>query len=205
MVSAQSDSAVGVVIPLRSLDEGKTRLDPALSTAERRALIVLMATQVVDAAHQLPVWIVHQSPEVAAFAEDHGASAVAVPEPGLDHAVREGIRHAAAAGCRHVIIAHADLPSAKDLRPAAVEGAITIVTDRHGTGTNVLSLPTDLPFDFSFGEGSARRHLIAARQTGCRTFLVDAPDLAFDVDELEDLTSDLRDRIPADDPEEHTP
>jgi len=64
---------------------------------------------------------------------------------------------------------------------------VTIVTDHHGTGTNVLTLPTGLDFHFSYGADSASAHHREAERLGCRVALVTDSPWRFDVDEPEDL------------------
>ncbi len=187
----QSDSALGVVIPLRSLRRGKSRLSPVCTPDQRLALIDRMARRVAAAAHDLPLWVVHEDDDVAAWAADLGALPIQVTEPGLDTAVDVAIRVLAANGVSHAIIAHADLPDAIDLRPVAKPRSVSIVTDRHGDGTNVLSIPTDVGFEFAYGPGSARRHESEAARLGLEFRVVDAPDLSWDVDHPEDLRPDL--------------
>jgi 2-phospho-L-lactate guanylyltransferase len=51
----------------------------------------------------------------------------------------------------------------------------------------VLSLPFDVPFEFSYGPGSYRRHLAEARRRGLATRVVRDPDLRIDVDAPDDL------------------
>jgi 2-phospho-L-lactate guanylyltransferase len=54
-------------------------------------------------------------------------------------------------------------------------------------GTNVLSLPTDIPFRFAYGPGSFRRHVLESRRLGLGIRVVRAADLAVDVDAIDDL------------------
>ncbi len=56
-------------------------------------------------------------------------------------------------------------------------------------GTNVLSLPADTAFRFSYGPGSFRRHAAEGRRLGLGVRVVRDPDLAFDVDVPEDLAA----------------
>jgi 2-phospho-L-lactate guanylyltransferase len=64
---------------------------------------------------------------------------------------------------------------------------VTIVTDHHGTGTNVLALPTGLDFHFSYGANSASLHRREAERLGCPVTTVSDSPWRFDVDEPDDL------------------
>jgi 2-phospho-L-lactate guanylyltransferase len=93
-----------------------------------------------------------------------------------------------------LIIIHADLPqvTAQDIEllAAAPEGTIAIAPDRHGTGTNAISLPLPAAkgFSFAFGTDSFARHKVEAERIGLRLEEVHSQGLARDVDEPEDLT-----------------
>ena len=75
------------------------------------------------------------------------------------------------------------------LLAAAPAGEIAIASDRHGTGTNAISLP--LPeaegFSFAFGPDSFARHQAEADRLGLRIEEIRSPGLARDIDEPEDL------------------
>lgn len=191
MVVPHSDSGdVGreaVLIPLRSLREGKARLDGVLDPDERNDLISEMARSVIIAAHDLDVLVVHDDPNVAPWATDLGAQTLRPDESGLNNAVTAGRDHLRKAGYERVIIAHGDLPHARDLRVMSTPHEITIAPDRHGEGTNVLALPTALDFEFSYGPGSFERHVQTSRSHGIEPHIVLDPGLAWDVDTPDDL------------------
>lgn len=180
-------SRVGVVVPIRSLVEGKVRLAPSLSTEERRELVAAMAATVIRAAHELPVLVVHDDPAVAGWARELGADTAVPPAPGLNAAADFGRARLAAGGTEAVVIAHADLPRATDLRPVAAFDGITLVPDRIGDGTNVLCLPARIDFTFAYGPGSFEAHRRAALATGLPVRVLEDPDLAWDIDHPDDL------------------
>jgi len=101
--------------------------------------------------------------------------------------VHEGVRHLADAGVRLVVVAAGDLPLAVDLVWATRYRGVTIVPDRRHEGTNVLAVPTDIGFEFTYGPGSFARHLDHARRLGVPVRVVNAPGLAWDVDVPGDL------------------
>jgi 2-phospho-L-lactate guanylyltransferase len=61
-------------------------------------------------------------------------------------------------------------------------GGITLVPDRYGNGTNVITLPTDAGFQFSYGPGSFARHRGEAERLGLPVRVLHRPDLAWDID-----------------------
>ncbi len=176
-----------VLIPLRSLSEGKLRLSPVYDEADRARLIESMASTVLRAAHDLDVLIVHDSPTVASWAQENGAREFRPRQPGLNRAVTEGRNHLRDLGYARMIVAHADLPHATDLRPIDMGEGIAIVSDRHGDGTNVLCLPTDVDFTFAYGPGSFVSHLEIARRLGLEPIVVEDAALSWDVDHPDDL------------------
>src|SRR5690606_18187802 len=121
-----------------------------------------LATRVVEAADPLPVVVVTSAPEVVRWANDLGLETVDDPDAGLDGAASAGRARAAELGLTRVVIAHADLPHARSLEPLARDGALPIVTlvpCHRDDGTNVCSVPVDLPFRFAYGPGSFQRHV----------------------------------------------
>jgi len=179
--------SAAVLIPLRSLRHGKLRLAQAVDEDGRAQLIQSMAAQVVGAAHDLDVFIVHDEADVATWASEHGAQAIRPPVPGLNEAITFGWTQLREAGYDKVVIAHADLPLARDLRQVVTNHPIAIVSDRHGDGTNVLCVDTSIGFTFAYGPGSFVHHVRIARDLGIEPHIVDAPDLAWDVDHPDDL------------------
>ena len=184
---ARDTGRTAVLIPLRSLRSGKARLAGAIEPDARNRLIELMARRVVEAAHDLDVLIVHDDPAVAIWAAEVGAKALRPETPGLNEAVRAGHAHLRDSGYERVIIAHADLPLASDLRVMCTGHEIAIAPDRTRTGTNVLAVPTTLDFPFEYGVGSFEKHVANARRLGIEPHIVEDPQLALDVDEPDDL------------------
>ncbi len=176
-----------VLIPVKAFDQAKRRLHLALNQLQRADLARAMADRVVTAAHPLPVAVVCDDTEVADWARARGALVVWEPGRGLNGAVQAGVDHLLAGGVTQVIVAHADLPRASDLAGVGDIGGITLVPDRYGNGTNVISLPADAGFQFSYGPGSFARHCAEADRLGLPARVLDRPDLAWDVDEPGDV------------------
>lgn len=182
-----SPPSIWVLIPVKAFGAAKGRLAAALSPAQREALARELATRVVRAAAPLPVAIVCDDPSVSAWAANLGAEVLWRPGHGLNAAVTDGVDALAARGVERVVVAHADLPSARTLAWVARFVGVTIVPDRHDDGTNVLSIPTQVGFTFAYGAGSFRRHAAEARRLGLGLRVVRDPALGWDVDTPHDL------------------
>jgi len=181
----------GAVIPIRAFALGKARLAASLESAERATLGRQWAEQVVHAAAPMPVVVVSSDPDVRAWAADLGVDGL--DDPGtLDGAAAAGRDHLRRMGCARAVIAHADLPRARDLVRLARDGAqpvVALVPCHRDDGTPVLSVPTAIDFRFHYGLGSFRRHAEEARRLGLGLRVVRDGDLAFDVDVPDDLVA----------------
>jgi len=172
---------------VKAFDQSKRRLHLALNPTERAELSRAMADRVMGAAYPLPVAVVCDDNEVAEWARGHGALVIWEPGRGLNGAVEAGVDHLAAMGVVQVTVAHADLPRASELATVGDAEGITLVPDRYGNGTNVMALPADARFQFSYGPGSFARHRAEAHRLGLVVRILDRPDLAWDVDEPADV------------------
>ena len=179
-------------LPVMVFLEAMGRLAGELEPQERLALAAAMAERVVLAAAPLPVFVVCDDPAVARWARSLGATVVDPGRPGLDRAARAGGDAARAAGHERAVVSHADLPLADDLAAVADGDGVTLVTDRHGDGTNVLVLPCDVEFDFAYGPGSRARHVAEAERRSLGVRLVSEGPLCWDVDVPEDLSATVR-------------
>lgn len=182
---------VGVLLPVKAFDQAKARLAPVLDAAAREALARRMAERVLAAAHELPVTVACDDERVSDWARRAGAAVVWTEGLDLNGAVGAGVLVLRDAGTDRVIVAHADLPGAADLRVAATGDGVVAVTDRRRDGTNVLAVPAACGFRFAYGPGSFERHRAEAAWLGLRFTELDAPDLAHDVDGPDDLDAEL--------------
>jgi len=181
-----------VVIPVKAFARAKARLAEVLSPEERAGLSRSMATTVVAAAGPLDVVVVCDDEDVRAWATALGVEVLWTPGLGLNGAVSAGVDHLAARGVARAVVAHADLPRATDLTVVLGGPAVTIVPDRHGDGTNVISLPAGAGFTFGYGGGSCARHVAEAERLGLGVRLLEDEALGWDVDRPEDLEPEDR-------------
>lgn len=184
---------VAVLLPVKAFAMAKARLADTLTPSQRIELARSMATAVLRAAGELPVHVVCDDDDVARWATSMDAMVLWKPGRGLNAAVTDGVGELASLGFDRVIVAHADLPHARDLTTvleAVVRGgpqSVVIVPDRHGDGTNVISLPTTTGFTFAYGPGSAARHAREAQRLGLPVTMIEDARLGWDVDRPDDL------------------
>src|SRR5665213_214703 len=179
----QLDTQSAVLVPVKAFDQAKRRLDAALGADERALLARAMAEQVLWAARPLPVAVVCDDTEVADWARGLGALVIWEPGRGLNGAVEDGVDRLRSAGVAQVIVAHADLPRASGLELVGRTPGITLVPERFGNGTNVIAVPSDAGFRFSYGPGSFARHRAEVNRIGLPLHVLAQPDLAWDVAE----------------------
>jgi 2-phospho-L-lactate/phosphoenolpyruvate guanylyltransferase len=188
------------VIPVKPSKGAKTRLSGVLSAAEREGLVEAMLAHVVTQTRSAGL-VDHVcilgpsrlgiSPEVPLLPD---------PGKGLNPALQAALERIAGQAATRMIVIHADLPKLANqdvqLLAAAPPGTIAIAPDRHGTGTNALSLP--LPeargFTFAFGPDSFALHHTEAERLGLPVEEIHSQGLARDIDEPPDL-ADARELI----------
>jgi len=180
-----------VLVPVKAFADAKARLSTVLDDADREKLARWTSARVLAAAGELPTYVACDDEEVASWAREHGATILWHPGVGLNAAVNDSVAELRDAGVSDVIVAHGDLPRAHTLADLVEPGTLTLVPDRHGDGTNVVGVPTDMPFQFAYGPGSFRRHLDAAIAAGLSVRVRRDPLLALDIDPPSDLTHPL--------------
>ena len=177
-----------VIVPVKDFTAAKQRLAPVLSPDHRIRLARWMAERVLAAVAGAAIYVACDDPEVRRWAEERGAFVVWGVGLGLNGAVDDAVSRVTADGHDHVTVSHADLPFPEGLSSIAVERTITLVPDRRGDGTNVMSFPTANPLAAEYGPGSFSRHLAAATASGFRVEVRRDAHLSLDVDTPRDLT-----------------
>ena len=174
-----------VLVPLKSFAHGKSRLRARFGSDWVEELSRRLARGVIESCAPRPCWVVGDDPVVLEFAHQNGARALETPETDLNGAVQ----HAYGLFGAHslVIVAHADLAHPEGLGEFRFGRRVTVVTDRHGRGTNVLALPGGTNYHFCYGDDSARRHLEEASRIGLQTEVISDSPWGRDLDEPEDL------------------
>jgi len=188
---------IAAIIPVGSFVGAKSRLGESLDAEERQDLVDGLLAHTVAAAlgveRLADVLVVSPDRDVLVRAAELGARTFRQRSRGLNKGLREGIADIVAGGADAVLILPIDLPFVSPtelvrvLDPLRVEEPIVVlVTDRHGTGTNVLGLRPPAAIDVAFGPGSRLAHRRASKAAGVRYVEVDGP-LNVDLDTPDDL------------------
>jgi len=178
---------VDLVVPVKSFAFAKGRLAAVLTEDERGDLARACAERVVAAAGDWRVHVVCDDPDVVSWAQFLGCAVVRTDATGLNAAVDAGRLAARNDGAEHIVVAHSDLPLVRTFTHVVASGIVTLVSDRHGDGTNVIALPATSPFRTSYGPGSFLLHRRHLEEMGLDYRCIDDAELALDLDTAEDL------------------
>jgi len=176
-----------LVIPFAGA-EGKTRLHS--SSRIRRALAQAMFCDVLAACLAVGHTRVVTPDEAGAdAAREAGAEVVADPGGGQGPAVQAGLDGVEPDG---VLVVNADVPCVvphdlRSLLAATPAGCLALVEALDGT-TNALSLPAADAFAPLYGPSSSDRFRAHAESLGLDAVSIAVPNLADDVDTMDDLT-----------------
>jgi len=200
-----------IVIPAKAPQEAKGRLSGVLNADQRHKLAARMLDRAIQAAR-----LARGADGVAARLVLVGPSRLGVsddiewlPEPvgtspagGLNAALSFARQQIAQRGATRLVSLAGDLPGITvadvSLLCSLPPGVIGIAPDRHGTGTNALSLPLPeaLDFTYGYGPGSCARHRAEAERLGLELVEITSSGLARDVDEPADLAEAVELTIP---------
>ena len=183
-----------LVIPVKSLDSGKSRLASVLSTAGRRALNEQLLHRVLKVATRFPgvrrTVVISRCAGALQLAERYGAGTIRERgTDGLNAAAAQALRSLRRSGAGAVMVAACDLPRmrAADLAALARRGArrtrtLLLCPDESGTGTNALYICRGSSLRFRFGKDSMRRHQREAERRGLAVELYANARIAADID-----------------------
>lgn len=186
------------IVPVKSLQRGKSRLAAALSSLERaelnRVLLERTIRTLMDSKAVEQILVVSRDSSVLALAREMGARTVQEDgAPSLNTALKRATLVAQVYGSSGVLVIPADLPLLTGeaisvlLQRATDPPVVVIAPDRHRRGTNALLLaPTNL-IEYGFGANSFARHCERALLAGARLEVVELPSLGLDLDLPEDL------------------
>ena len=189
-----------IVLPVKSLDESKTRLAPVLAPLERAALTLAMLEDVIDVTLELPgweTWVISPDEAVLEVAARRGVTPIVEERPPLAAAIRQTEDEALARGAATLAVLLPDTPLVTTpalTRAVHTLGPVVVAPARDEAGTNLLLRRPPTAIASSFGRDSFRRHLEAAAHADVPVAVVEQPELAFDVDHPDDILTVLNAR-----------
>lgn len=189
-----------IVLPVRSLDESKSRLGSVLTPMERAALTLAMLEDVIDVTSVMPgweTWVLSPDDAVLEVAAGRGVRPLPEAHGPLPAALEQADEEAAAAAAVATAVL---LPDTALLTPAALTralhtlGPVVIAPSTDGSGSNLLVRRPPGVMTARFGHDSFRRHLQAAAEADLPTAVVETEELGFDLDLPRDILTVLRTR-----------
>ncbi len=189
------------LIPVKRLEESKSRLLPELADAARQALTLAMLEDLIEALTRAGcidrIAVTTPDPLVARRAEAAGAEVLLRPEPGLNASLEDAAERLAPAPGQALLVVLGDVAGAlpADFRRLDDEArnektGVWLAPSADG-GTSALLLRPARAIRFRFGPASAARHREAAREAGIAYHELPLPSLAIDLDQPEDLSAFL--------------
>ncbi len=190
--------ALWVIVPVKPLRRGKSRLSGVLSDDDRAALNQRLLLRTIDTLKQIDelgdVLVVSRDPEALALAREHGARTLQEDgAPQLNIALQRATVVAKTYMADSVLILPADLPqiTKEDISAMLAAGhkapAVVIAPDHHHEGTNALYINPAGLIEYDFGKGSFERHCASALAAGADLKVMELSSLAKDIDVPEDL------------------
>jgi len=186
------------ILPIKSFGAAKQRLSGQLGGGAREALAQAMFTDVLSSLRRTPgvdsIAVVTANRTAESAVRRTGAVLLYDHlEAGQSAAALVGISHALEHGFDRALLVPGDTPlldpgELSDTLASATDGAVVIVPDRHGTGTNALLLSPPDAIAPSFGPGSREGHRACARDAGLAYRIEDVESLGLDIDTPDDLT-----------------
>jgi 2-phospho-L-lactate guanylyltransferase len=193
-----------VLVPVKALDEAKSRLRGVLSDGARAGLVRAMLADVLAAvrgAHDGPVRVVSSDGAYDDLARRFVAERLPDAGGGYNAAVLGALRSEEVQRAGAALIVPADLPGAtsEDLARTieALRRVEVVLVPAVDGGTGALGLRPPDAIGPTFGPDSAEAHRRAAVAAGRRIEVLELASLARDVDTLADLVAGASPPSPA--------
>ena len=188
---------VFIIIPVKRLDNAKSRLSSLLTDDERKQFCLKMLEDVLETVkstkHPHETVVVSNDPTVSKVAKNFDAAYLKERKTGLNKSVSEAVDWCVERGAASVLVLPADIPlvAPKDLERIFMLGekaSMVVSPSRNGKGTNALLLTPPNVSPTFYGPHSFQRHTKEAKKLkiSCRRYR--SPGLALDIDTIEDLT-----------------
>ncbi len=184
------------LVPVKSLDEVKSRLATHLTLQQRQTLVLDMLHHVLQALRQSEllehISVVSPDKRVLQHAHLWGVQALAEEQPGHNEALYAAALREQRAGISGLLTISADLPLLHpgDIRTLIAQPehyAVVLAASRDRTGTNAILMRPPLVLPYLFGPNSLQRYQQAARNTAVSSIVYSNVGLALDVDTIDDL------------------
>lgn len=198
------------LIPVKSLETGKSRLRASLPAETIPELSLAMLEDVIDALKGVPdidaIAVVTPDKNVGEAATQLGVQALVRQDPGLDASIAMAAKELSEQQLRERPTESLDLLVIMGDLPGASSGAIQLFVEqanelgKHGVaiapstdgGTTILLRKPWNAMATAYGPDSSTAHCQLAKSAGLPCSLFSHPELAVDLDEPEDLIAFLK-------------
>lgn len=186
------------VVPVKPLIRAKSRLAGVLSIDERRNLSLKMLTRNLEILKSTSaiaeVLVISRDTQVLSIARDLDAHTVQESgQPELNQALTRATRLLQTWGVQATLVLPADIPLLcnEDIEEIVhlgrYSGSIVIASDFNEDGTNALLMHPPALIPYSYGEGSFKRHIQAAKDANAILHIYESDRLKLDLDTPDDL------------------
>jgi 2-phospho-L-lactate guanylyltransferase len=185
------------LVPVKSLDEAKSRLAAHLTRTQRIALVLDMLHHVVctlqKSATLTDISIVSSDKRVLTQVHIWGATALVEKCAGHNPALTIAATQLRAAGTDALLTISADLPHLQpqhiqDMIEQSRRHDIVLATAQNNTGTNAILVRPPLAIPYVFGTNSFQRYQQEAQQRGLHIATYISPGTSLDIDTIDDYT-----------------
>lgn len=188
------------IVPVKPLQQGKSRLAGMFSSEEREALNLFLLRHTLEVLSSVEllnrILVVSKDPQVLAISRDYHAVTLHSEDErlNLNLDLQKADFMAKWMGAKEILILPADLPlitvwDVYQLIQTVKKPKVTVIApDRNRDGTNgLLFSPADDSF-FAFGPGSFNKHVDLARKKGYQVEIFESETFSLDLDTPEDLS-----------------
>jgi len=186
-----------VIIPVKRLDNAKSRLSSLLTDDERKQFCLKMLEDVLrtvkSTKHIRGTVVVSKDPMVSQIAKNSEVAYLKERKTGLNRSVSEAVDWCVERGATSILVLPADIPLIvpTDLNRIFTLGekaSMVISPSRNGKGTNALLLTPPKVSPTVYGPRSFQRHIKEAAKLKISFRRHRSPRIALDIDTVEDLT-----------------
>ena len=184
------------LIPVKALDEAKSRLAGHMTLHQRKNLVLDMLHHVLHVLQQSnlleQITVVSPDIQVLDFAQARGVHTLVEELPGQNAALHAAALQEQEAGTTALLTISGDLPllQPSDIR-ALIERSlrypVVLAPSRDGTGTNALLVQPPLALPYLFGVNSLYKYVRAAKERQLGSTIYNSIGLALDIDTIDDL------------------
>jgi 2-phospho-L-lactate/phosphoenolpyruvate guanylyltransferase len=189
-----------IVLPVKSLSEAKSRLEPLLTPLERGVLTLAMLEDVLDQTERLTsweTWVISPDEAVLEIAVRRGVRPLVEETPSLPAAMAQVDADATGLAVEALAVLLPDTPlvtSEALTRALHTLGPVVLGPATDGTGTNLLVRRPAGILATRFGPDSYRRHLQAAAEADIPASVIERTEIGFDLDLPGDILTVLNSR-----------